>query len=156
MRPLSSETVDVSTLADIPAVIFFVNCAREVRPDFALTAANAAAVSEICRRLDGLPLAIELATARLSVLSPDALLARLDRRLPLLTHGPRDLPVRQQTQRDAIAWSYDLLKPGGQRLFRTLAVFAGGSTLDEAQAVASDGATDTDVLDEIGALVGRA
>jgi predicted ATPase len=153
--PLPAGTPPASELAEVPAVAFFVTCAREVQPDFALTDANAAVVAEICRRLDGLPLAIELAVARLSVLSPDALLARLDRRLPLLTHGPRDLPARQQTLRAAIAWSYDLLQPDEQRLFRALAVFAGGFTLDAAQAVASDGSTDPDGLDAISALVGQ-
>src|SRR5581483_4055075 len=99
-------------------------------------AADIAAVAEICRRLDGLPLAIELAAARSRLFTPAALLARLTSRLRLLTGGMRDLPERQQTLHNAIAWSYDLLDPPEQALFRQLSVFAGGSTLEAAEAVA--------------------
>jgi predicted ATPase len=146
---------DPAALATVAAIALFVACAREVRPDFALTAANAATVAEICRRLDGLPLALQLAAARLTVLSPAALLERLDRRLPLLTRGPRDLPARQHTLRSAIAWSYDLLTPAEQRLFRQLGVFAGGFTLDAVEALTSAGQPDLDPLDGISSLVGK-
>lgn len=133
----------ISTVADIarsPAVQLFVARATAAQPDFALTSENAIAVAEICRRLDGLPLALELAAARVRVLSPAAMQARLERRLSLLTNGPRDLPDRQQTLRDAIAWSYDLLPADLKTFFRTLAVFVDGVTLAAAEAVAGDGA----------------
>jgi predicted ATPase/DNA-binding CsgD family transcriptional regulator len=117
------------------AVRLFVERARAARANFAVTEGNGPAVAEICRRLDGLPLAIELAAARIKLLSPQAMLARLERRLPLLTGGARDLPARQRTLRDAIAWSYDLLDEAERRLFRRLAVFAGGCTVEAAEAV---------------------
>jgi non-specific serine/threonine protein kinase len=128
----------LATLAASAAVRCFAEYARTVEPDFTLTAENAEAVAEICRRLDGLPLAIELLAARIRVLPPAALAARLERRLPLLTIGPRNQPARQRTMRDAIAWSYDLLNAEEQALFRRLAVFVGGFTLDAAQWVIGD------------------
>jgi DNA-binding CsgD family transcriptional regulator len=113
--------------------------AREVQPQIELSTVNAPAIAEVCRRLDGLPLAIELAAARVKLLPPPALLARLDRRLPLLTGGPRDLPSRQRTLRDAIAWSYDLLDADEQTLFRKLSIFTGNFTLREAEVIAGFG-----------------
>src|SRR5919202_4646804 len=111
---------------------FFAAKARAIVPEFQ---ANGA-VDDICSALDDLPLALELAAARVKVLSPEQILERLEQRLPLLTGGPRDLPERQRTLRAAIDWSYDLLSEGDQRAFRALAVFAGGCTLDAARAVA--------------------
>ena len=127
-----------TTLAGVPAVALFLARAAAVKPGFALTAENAATVAAICHRLDGLPLAIELAAAWVKILSPAALLARLDHRLALLTGGPRDLPPRQQTLRNALDWSYDLLDAAEQRLFRRLAVFVGGATLPAVEAVAGN------------------
>ena len=139
-------------LALVPAVQLFVARAQDVKADFALTDENASAVAEICQRLDGLPLAVELAAARIKILSPAALLARLNRRLPLLTGGPRDLPDRQQTLRNTMAWSHDLLGEQERAVFRRLGVFAGGWTLEAAEAVANrDGAID--VLEGLASLV---
>jgi predicted ATPase/class 3 adenylate cyclase/DNA-binding XRE family transcriptional regulator len=122
-------------LTQYEAVRLFIERAVAVRPDFQVTNANAPAVAEICHRLDGLPLAIELAAARVRLLPPQAILERLVSRLQLLTGGARDLPDRQQTLRNAIAWSYDLLDPAEQALFRHLAVFVGGRTLEAIEAV---------------------
>jgi non-specific serine/threonine protein kinase len=129
----------LDALTEYPAVALFVERARMLQPAFTVRPDNAAAIAEICARLDGLPLAIELAAARTRLLPPTILLARLGQPLPLLTGGPRDLPARQQTLRDAIAWSYDLLAPGEQRLFRRLGVFAGGWTLRAAEAIGNAG-----------------
>jgi DNA-binding CsgD family transcriptional regulator/tetratricopeptide (TPR) repeat protein len=117
-------------LSQYEAVALFIARAQAVKPEFQVTNANAPAVAEICVRLDGLPLAIELAAARSKVLPPLALLARLGQRFTLLTSGAQDIPARQQTLRNTIAWSYDLLDAGEQRLFRRLSVFVGGTTLE--------------------------
>jgi non-specific serine/threonine protein kinase len=132
---------DVERLSDFPAIRLFVARAQEIESGFELIDSNAGAVAEICRRLDGLPLAIELAAAWTRLLPPPELAARLEHRLPLLTGGGRDLPSRQQTIRDSIAWSYDLLSPSEQQLFRRLAVFVGGFTLDAAESVAGEAPT---------------
>jgi predicted ATPase/DNA-binding CsgD family transcriptional regulator len=133
--PDGTTRMSLAELAENPSVALFVRQARSVRSEFTLTEQNAVAVSEICARVDGLPLAIELAASRMNVLQPDVMLARLDRRLTLLVHGARDLPTRLQTMRDAIAWSCDLLTPEDQALFRRLAIFAGGFPLEGAEAV---------------------
>jgi predicted ATPase/class 3 adenylate cyclase len=136
------------------AVALFADRGRAVKPDFAVTAQNAATVAEICRRLDGLPLAIELAAVRTKLLSPQAMLDRLQQRLPLLTSGPRDLPARQQTLRATLDWSYRLLAPAEQRLFSRLAVFAGGCTVQAAEAVCSLN-SDEDALAGLDSLVDK-
>jgi predicted ATPase len=128
----------VPPLPAASAVELFLQRAAAVAPHFRLTAENAPVVTEICQRLEGLPLAIELAVGRLKLFPPAVLLARLDTRLPLLTGGARDLPARQQTLRRAIAWSYELLTEPQQQLFRLLSVFVGGFSLAAAEAVCSD------------------
>jgi predicted ATPase/class 3 adenylate cyclase/DNA-binding CsgD family transcriptional regulator len=147
---------DLVTLSQYEAVTLFIQRAQAARADFQLTTANAAAVAEICVRLDGLPLAIELAAARIKVLSPRALLARLGQRLAVLTGGVRDVPVRQQTLRNTIAWSYGLLGTVEQQLFRHLSVFAGGCTLEAAEALSvalNGGSNDGAILDRMTSLV---
>jgi predicted ATPase/DNA-binding XRE family transcriptional regulator len=142
---------DAAHLAEVAAIRLFVERGRAVDPAFRLTAENAATVASICARLDGLPLAIELAAARSRLFPPAALLPRLARRLPLLTAGRRDGPTRHQTMRDAIAWSYDLLTETEQDLFGRLGVFVGGLSLEAAVTVADDG--EERVLDGVAALV---
>ena len=142
----------VERLSEYEAVHLFIARAQDARPDFTVINDTAPAVAEICARLDGLPLAIELAAARVKLLSPPALLSRLDRRLPLLTSGARDAPARQQTLRNTIAWSYDLLSPDEQVLFRRLTVFAGGIALDVADDVINLSG-DVDILSGLAALV---
>ncbi len=151
--PDTQQTLSVDQLSRYAAVELFVQRAVEVRPDFTLTQDDALAVAEICQRLDGLPLAIELAAARIKLLPPLAMLKRLEHRLPLLTGGARDLPERQQTLRNAIEWSYLLLDDRARQLLRRLAVFAGGWTLEAAEITCnSDGDLGVEVLDELEAL----
>jgi predicted ATPase len=123
------------TLSQYAAVALFMRCAQATRPDFKMTAANASPIAEICVRLDGLPLAIELAAARVKLLPPQALLARLGHRFLVLTSGAQDVPARQQTLHNTIAWSYQLLDAQEQRLFLRLSVFVGGCTLEAIEAV---------------------
>jgi predicted ATPase len=144
---------DPATLSQFESVRLFIDRAVAVKPAFAVTASNAPAIAEICTRLDGLPLAIELAAARVKMLPPEAMLRRLENRLPLLTGGARDLPARQQTLRGAIAWSYELLSPEDQALFRRLAVFAGGAGFDAIDAVVADAGQGWVIFDGIERLV---
>jgi non-specific serine/threonine protein kinase len=131
----SDDRILLGQVAEVEAVRLFVERARAAQPGFALDESNVATVVEICQRLDGLPLAIELAAARIRLLSPSALVSRLDHRLDLLGAGPRDAPARLRTMRGAIAWSYDLLTEEEQRLFRRFGVFAGGFSLEAAEVV---------------------
>jgi len=148
-----------AALATIPAVDLLMRRARDLAPDLTLDAASAPAIAALCHHLDGLPLALELAAVRLRVLSPQALLARLGRRLPVLTGGARDLPERQRTLRATLDWSYDLLTAGERALFRRMAVFAGGCALAAIEAVCVDGTDGVDAgigaLDALGALVDK-
>lgn len=131
------QDLDLTRMAESEAVAFFVDRARWAAPDFSLDAGNAGTIAEMCRRLDGLPLAIELAAAWMHVLTPAMLLQRLERRLPLLRGGSEHRPDRLRTMHNAIAWSYDLLTPDEARLFRALSIFAGGCTLEAAEAVSA-------------------
>ena len=139
LRIYGEQELPVAPLKEQPAVELFSQRAMSVRPNFAINSDNSAAVHEICARLDGLPLAIELAAARTKVLSPRAILERLESRLQLLTGGALDLPERQQTLRKTIDWSYDLLNEWEQKLFRRFSVFSGGGTLEAAEAVCNTG-----------------
>ncbi len=149
--PATDRPATPDDLATVGAVQLFVQRAQAVDWTFALTEENAAVIAAICQRLEGLPLAIELAAARITLLPPNAMLERLERRLPLLSGGARDQPVRQRTMRDAIAWSYDLLGPAEQTLFHQLALFEGGFTLEAAEAVGSG--RDADALLGLTSLV---
>jgi predicted ATPase len=154
--PDSRSMPALEVLSQYPAVALFVQRAVAAKPDFALNRENAPAVTEICARLDGLPLAIELAAARVKVLSPSSMLTRLANRLQLLTGGARDLPQRQQTLRSAMDWSYDLLSPAEQKLFRRLSVFVGGCNLEGAEAVCdTKGDLDLDLLDGMASMVDK-
>ena len=152
--PKSVSSLDV--LSGLPAIELFVERARAVKHEFALTKENASVIAAICTRLDGLPLAIELAAARIKLLSPPAMLARLENSLSLLTGGARDLPNRQQTLRSTVDWSYRLLNVAEQTLFRRLSVFAGGCTLEAVEAVCdTKGDLGLDVLDGMASMVDK-
>ena len=143
-------------LTQYESVRLFIERAQEVKADFAVNDDNASAVAEICMRLDGLPLAIELAAARVKMLPPHALSTRLSQRLQVLTGGARDLSARQQTLRGAIDWSYDLLDGGAKQLFARMAVFRGGRTLEALEAVCNyDGHLQLDVLDGVQSLLDK-
>ena len=154
LRIAAEQEYQLSPLGTDSAVALFAERARRTRSSFELTAENAEVVEHLCRRLDGLPLALELAAARLRVLSPEALLDRLDHALDVLVSGSRDSAERQQTLRATIDWSHSLLDEGEQRLFRRLAVFAGGCTFADVEAVCAEpGGT---CLDELESLVDKA
>ncbi len=149
---------DLATLSHNAAVALFLQRAQACKPDFQMTNANARVIAEICVRLDGLPLAIELAAARMKLLPPQALLARLGQSLQVLTGVSRDVPARQQTLRNTIEWSYNLLDASEQRLFRRLSVFVGGCTLEAIEAVytALDGNQGAgQLLDRIASLIDK-
>lgn len=151
--PPADGPLDVETLGAYEAVQLFVARAQSADPEFDITTENAAAIAGITSALAGLPLAIELAAARVRSLTPDELLAKLPQRLRILTGGPADSADRHRTMRDAIAWSYELLTPDEQSLLRSLGVFRGGFTLDAVAQVAS--LTDSEVLDGIDSLVSQ-
>jgi predicted ATPase/class 3 adenylate cyclase len=154
--PDLSHLPESEALAQYAAIVLFLQHAQAVKPDFQMTPANARAIAEICARLDGLPLAIELAAARVKLLSPQALLARLAHRLEVLTCGAQDVPARQQTLRNTLAWSYNLLDVEEQRLFRRLWVFAGGCTLEAVEAMYTTlGDIASPVLDRVASLIDK-
>jgi predicted ATPase/DNA-binding CsgD family transcriptional regulator len=154
--PNPKHVPDLATLLHYEAIALFIARAQTVKPDFQVTNANVSAVAEICARLDGLPLAIELAAARVKLLPPQPLLTRLDQRLAVLTSGARDVPARQQTLRNTIAWSYHLLDAEEQRLFRRLSVFAGGCTLAAIEAICTTlGDKVGPVLDAVASLIDK-
>lgn len=150
--PNISKLAPLESLTQSPAVELFVQRAQAVKPDFKLTNETASAIAEICYQLDGLPLAIELAAARMRLMPPRQMLARLEHRLQFLTGGARDLPERQQTLRNTIAWSYDLLNESDQELFRRLSVFVGGCTVAAAETVAG---ISQSILDQIDSLLDK-
>ena len=147
---------DQEGLAEIATVALFLQRTQAIQPGFTLTSANASTIAELCARLEGLPLAIELAAARMKLLPPPALLKRLSHRLEVLTGGARDLPARQQTLRQTMQWSYDLLSTPEQRLFRWLSVFVGGCTLEAAAVVCTaEGDPRIEVLEGVASLIDK-
>jgi predicted ATPase len=156
LPPLELPAPDATSLDELkkcPSVALLVQRAEKVKPGFALSTANAAAIAAICRRLDGLPLALELAAARVRILEPAALLQRLDHALDLLTSGDRDLPMRQRTLRATISWSYSLLDQAEQQLLRRLSVFHEGWTLEAMEQVCYGEDERHRALDELDSLV---
>jgi predicted ATPase/class 3 adenylate cyclase len=154
--PDTEHLPSLEALSQFESVALFIERAASVKPDFGVTNDNAPAVAEICARLDGLPLAIELAAARVKVLTPQAMLARLEHRLQVLSRGSRDVPTRQQTLRDAIGWSYDLLEEDERALFARLSVFVGGFSLEVAETVCNpDGELGLDTLDGVASLTNK-
>ncbi|GAC1357097.1 MAG: hypothetical protein NVS4B11_29500 [Ktedonobacteraceae bacterium] len=154
--PSSKRVSDVPYLLECEAIQLFVECVQAVKPGFRLNETNASVIAEICTRLDGLPLAIELAAARLRLLSPQALLAQMDRRLHVLTSGARDVPERQRTLRATMQWSYDLLTLEEQHLFRWLSIFVGGCTLQAVQSVCANDTMQTErIVDSVMSLLDK-
>jgi tetratricopeptide (TPR) repeat protein len=157
--PDLTQLPSLEALSQNAAIKLFIQRAQAVKPDFTLARDTAPAIAEICARLDGLPLAIELAAARIKLLSPSAMLTRLDvsqhNRLQFLTGGARDLPARQQTLRNAIAWSYDLLDENEQQLFQRMSVFVGGCTVEAVEAVVKESTAGISLLDQLGSLLDK-
>jgi predicted ATPase/class 3 adenylate cyclase len=151
----AARSMTPARLAQYEAVSLFIERAAAARPDFAVTKENAPAIAEICARLDGLPLAIELAAARTTILPPQAILDRLGNRLKLLTSGVADLPFRQRTLRATIDWSYRMLTPGEQMLFREASVFSGGATLETMEGVCRCAEDGVDILETLSSLVDK-
>ena len=153
--PNLTQLPSLESFSQYAAVELFIQRAQAVKPDFLITDDTAPALAEICNRLDGLPLAIELAAARIKLLPPRAMLARLENRLEFLTGGKRDAPARQQTLRNTIAWSFDLLNENEQKLFRRLSVFVGGCTIEAVEAVAEENPARGYILDQFGSLLDK-
>lgn len=151
--PAENKRSSFSDLSSFESIRFFVERAQDIKPDFKLTEANAADVAEICRRLDGLPFAIELAAARIKLFEPQTILTRLSDSLRFLTGGGKELPERRQTMRGAILWSYDLLEEGEKQVFKRLAIFAGGFTIDSAEAIGAD--SGAEILDTVSSLLDK-
>jgi predicted ATPase len=156
MLPAQNPLPPIDQLMQYDGIRLFVERAQVAKAAFALTEGNASAVTEICHRVDGLPLAIELAATRVRLLPPERMLRRLEQRLPLLEGGARDLPARQRTLRSTIAWSHDLLRRDEQRLYRGLTVFVGGCTVEAVEAVyLSQSGLAIDALEAVGALLDK-
>ena len=153
--PKESSSINIETASKFPGLALFAERARAVRPDFALNAENIQAVSSICAQLDGLPLAIELIAARIRLMSPESLLARLDDQFTLFADGMRALPPRQKTLNNAIAWSYNLLSDEEKKLFAYLSIFSGGFTLEAAETIFSRTVSEKSVTDLIASLLDK-